>query len=65
MIQRPVNGKFNIGYIRDVPHLQLLDGGFSKNKVEKYYSKHKKKVSQLDAFITMTDSLASQIKNYL
>ena len=63
MIQRPVNGKFNIGYIRDVPHLQLLDGGFSKNKVEKYYSKHKKMVSQLDAFITMTDSLASQIKN--
>lgn len=61
MTQQPIKGCYNIGFVRDLPHIQLEDGGFPKDKIINAFNKHKAMVNRLDAMITMTDTFAKHI----
>lgn len=63
MTANPIHGCFNIGYVRDIPHIQLQDGGFPPSKIASVFKIHHAKIRKLDAFVTMTELLAKQIKN--
>jgi len=52
----------NISYIRDIPHLQMKDHEWAKEKVDKCFRKNRNQVKQLDGFVTMTKVFAENIK---
>jgi len=61
MTQQPIKGCFNIGFVRDLPHIQLQDGKFPPEQITAMFNKHKAMVIRLDAIITMTDTFAKHI----
>jgi len=57
----PEPGAINIGYIRDLPSVQLDFIGKPRNEVLAALDLHRHKISRLQGFVTMTHTLARHI----
>ncbi len=61
-ITEPVPGKINIPYIRDIPHLQSVHAHGRLRDRRLIHEKLTARAHDLQAFLTMTDALADQIR---
>ena len=64
LINQPKPGHINIPYIRDIPAVQAQMAHYSKDHVLELSRKHRKALSNVDGFITMTDMFAEKIKEF-
>jgi len=61
-VTSPISGMKNIGYVRDLPSVQLDFIGRSQKEVEKTRLLHKSMIEKLDGIVTMTVPLYEHIK---